>query len=240
MISLLQNSPKLTTLYMGANTNINTDCFVLLVQTLHGTGILNLFIDSCNVITNISSLDTYNLPCLQKLGLSGNNIGREGCTTLANLLRNEESSLIYLGLDNTGIDNEGAELLATSLENNNKLETLCLQGNGITEKGYKAFSKLLVDVSSVESTHNSNHTLKVLKLPPLTGAGMYWLREIVRGAIHIMAIVQLFRPPEPKLSSTNSITKQGRAYVVYRVSNTPPLAVSLQILNPFWYHISLH
>ena len=61
---------------------------------------------------------------------------------------------------------EEAELLAISLKHNTKLGTLYLQGNDITERGCKSFLKLLVDVSSVESTYNSNHTLA--KLSKLT------------------------------------------------------------------------
>lgn len=32
-------------------------------------------------------------------------------------------------------------------------------GNNITEKGFVAFLKLVVDISSIENTYNSNHTL---------------------------------------------------------------------------------
>ena len=186
MVPFLQNSPNLSSFDLGGNNNMNTDCFVLLVQTLHGKpleGKFALSICNCN-IANISALDRYTLPNLQRLTLSGNNIGREGCITLSNMLVREDSNLSYLHLDGTGIDDEGAELLAASLENNTKLHTLCLQGNNITERGYKAFLKVMIDIRSIENTYNSNHTLKVLKLPPRTSAGMY-IREIVRDAIHI-------------------------------------------------------
>jgi len=78
---------------------------------------------------------------------------------LANILQSEETSLIYLGLNNSSIDDEGAELLATSLENNTKLETLYITGNNITKRGKGAFLKLLLDASSIENAYNSNHTL---------------------------------------------------------------------------------
>ena len=187
MVSFLENAPNLSHVDLSGNNNINTECFVLLVQTLHGRPLevkLTLSICNCN-IANISALDRYTLPNLKQLTLSGNNIGREGCITLSNMLQQEGSNLSYLHLDGTGIDDDGAELLATSLENNTKLHTLYLRGNNITERGYKACLKVLIDIRSIENTYNSNHTLKVLKLPPLTSAGMYWMREIVRDATHI-------------------------------------------------------
>ena len=56
---------------------------------------------------------------------------------------------------------EEAELLVTSLKHNTKLECITLAHNeGITERGYVAFLKLLNDVSSIKSTYRSNHTLK--------------------------------------------------------------------------------
>ena len=169
MIPLLQNSPNLSVLYFHGNNNINTECFAVLVQALNGRpfggrSLEGLFINACN-ITDISALDTYNLLDLQQFYLGGNNIGRDGCITISNLLQLQQgSNLNDLDLDRSGVDDEGAEILVTSLENNTKLETLYLRDNDITERGYKAFLKLLVDVSSIENTYNSNHTLKELNL----------------------------------------------------------------------------
>lgn len=64
-----------------------------------------------------------------------------------------------LYLKATGIDDEGAELLASSLENNTKLRVLDLDENNITERGYIAILKIVVEVSSIENTYNSNNTL---------------------------------------------------------------------------------
>ena len=60
---------------------------------------------------------------------------------------------------------EEAELLATALKHNTSLKELHLSNNnGITERGHVAFLKLLNDVSSIENTYNSNHTLRECKL----------------------------------------------------------------------------
>jgi len=214
MISFLGNSPNLSYISFF-NSNINSECFEVLVSALHGRPVENLYLKNCN-ITDISALNTYTLPNLQSISLTGNNIGRQGCITISNLLQNENTTLtaVYLGragmgneeteilanslehntkleslslsgnnvgergytilsnvlqnegsnlkclyLKATGIDDEGAELLASSLENNTKLRVLDLDDNNITERGYIAILKIVVDVSSIENTYNSNNTL---------------------------------------------------------------------------------
>jgi len=159
MIPFLQNSPNLSTLFMGGN-NINLECFVVLVSALNGTSIEKLYFLNCN-ITDISALETYTLPRLKELILNGNHVGRDGCRILSNLLQKDRSTLKELYLINTGINDEGAELLANSLKQNTTLKKLHLSSNnGITEKGCKAFLKLLLGVSpTIESTYKSNHTL---------------------------------------------------------------------------------
>jgi len=183
------NDTNLSRLTLNGNNNINTDCFELLVQTLHerpleSSSLNSLFIGNCN-ITNISALETYNLPNLKHLVLNHNNIGRDGCSTLANILQREGSNLKSLDLDRTCIDDEGAEILATSLKHNTKLQVLDLNHNNITLRGYKAFLKLLVDVSSIENTYNSNHTLTFLKLDHSRQGVSYSIREHIRSAIQI-------------------------------------------------------
>jgi len=171
MVTFLQNSPNLSNISFDRNNNINTDCFELVVQILHGRSLdgrnleFKLSFSKCG-ITNISALDRYALPNIQDLELSGNNIGREGCITISNLLQQEGSNLKYLDLSDTGMGDGEAELLATSLENNTKLRTFLLEENdNISERGFKAFLKLIFDVSSIENMHNSNHTLRALYLP---------------------------------------------------------------------------
>ena len=161
-VGFLQNSPHLIKLDFG-DTNISTKGFALLIHRLHDTLLAVLYVNNC-IITDISTLETYNLPNLQYLNLNRNNIGREGCITLSNLLQKEASTLTKLHLDSTGIDDKGVEILATSLENT-KLKELHLLQNNITEVGCKAFLKVVVDISSIESMNNSNHTLRTIELP---------------------------------------------------------------------------
>jgi len=168
------NDTKLSELHFTVNPNFNTECFEMLIHNLHDKPLTDLEFGSCN-ISNVSALETYNLPHIQKLSLNDNNIGREGFIIISNLLQQEGSNLKHLYLSGTGMGDEDAELLATSLENNTKLHSLYLYDNSITKRGYKAFLQLLVDVSSIENTYNSNHTLNSLNLTaPVQGVDSTW------------------------------------------------------------------
>lgn len=84
---------------------------------------------------------------------------------IANLLQKEDSKLVNLGLENTGMGDEEAEIIATSLKHNTKLQYLYLMYNdNLGVRGCCAFLKLLNDISSIESTYNSNYSLKEVDL----------------------------------------------------------------------------
>jgi len=164
MLPFIQNSSNLSILNFGPNDDFDSECFDLLIRSLQDTFITDLNFHYCN-ITDLSVLDKYNLPNLRLLCLVGNIIGKEGCITISNLLQKEGTTLGCLILMDAGIDDEGAEMIASSLKHNTTLEVIALEDNdGITEKGYKAFLKLVVDVSSIEGTYTSNHTLKTCSL----------------------------------------------------------------------------
>ena len=193
MIPFLRNSPNLSLINLGNNKDICTEEFEVLINALDGGNIKILYLHDCN-IEDISVLANCTLPHLRELHLSGNSIrnvgaistlqnytnmeilklennsiGREGCIVISHLLQKEDSRLEVLDLDSNDIDDEGAEILAASLKHNNTLVTLYLIGNNnLEEKGCLAFLKLLIDVSSIDSAHNSNHTLKTLTLPDST------------------------------------------------------------------------
>ena len=120
---------------------------------------------------------------LEKLWLGRNNIGNEGCRSIANLLRKESSSLRYLDLENNDIGDEEAEILANSLEHNTTLVDLSLGENKFKEKGCRAFLSLLNDVSSIERTYNSNHTLITLHLPSFASSNYAKLEKHIASAI---------------------------------------------------------
>ena len=110
-----------------------------------------IFIWASTTYAVYNSMENYTN--LEVLYLSNNKIGREGCRSISKLLQKEGTRLNHLDLDSTNVGNEEAEILANSLRNNASLKTLELRENNITEKGYRAFSKLLYDVSSIDNTY---------------------------------------------------------------------------------------
>ena len=90
-------------------------------------------------------------------------IDQRVCVSLAQLLKSPGSNLTHLNLSNNLIDDEGIDILAVSLTNNTKLQTLDLYGNSkITESGWRSLLKLVCNVSSMTSVKESNHTLHCL------------------------------------------------------------------------------
>ena len=184
IVPLLRNSPQLKNIHFSRN-NFDTECFELLVQTLHGlSNVELLYLVNCNII-DISALESYPFT-IQKLALTRNNIGRDGCITLCNLLQQESgSTLTHLYLSRTGMGDEEAELLATSLKQNKKLDLLFMADNNITERGRGAFLKLLLDASSIENTYNSNHTLTCLTFDVRARATRDETSKQIKSALHI-------------------------------------------------------
>ena len=158
IVPFLQNCPKFSKLYLSGNSNFNSGCFEVLVSVLNGKSITILYLQHNN-IEDISALNRYNLPNFANLDLNGNKIGREGCITISKLLQKEGSNLTHLKLVDTGIDDKGAAILSTSLKYNTTLRYLDLSENNLTNEAYVAFSKVLIDITSIERTYNSNHTL---------------------------------------------------------------------------------
>ena len=196
MVPFIQSSQNLSKLYMSNKVHIGTEEFEMLINALDGGRIEELFVNGCK-IDDTSSLGNCTLSHLRVMNLAHNNlsnmgdnmsalenytnlehlylmscgIGREGCIVISNLMQKEDSRLKVLNLDFNDIDDEGAEILTASLKHNNSLKHLSLIGNNILEeKGCLAFLKLLIDVSSIESTYNSNHTLTNLVFPYCSGS----------------------------------------------------------------------
>ena len=101
---------------------------------------------------------------LEKLQLYGNDIGNAGCELLATLLADPNYNLRILSLGRNAINNEGATAIANSLINNNKLQQLYLYNNQIDQSVQDVFSYIICNVSNINNTHSSNHTLQTLEL----------------------------------------------------------------------------
>ena len=97
------------------------------------------------------------------LSLSGNAISSDGARVIAESLANSECHLESLYLC-TNAGDEGVATLAESLRSNQRLTRMSLSTNivNITETGWRAFSPILCDTTSIDATYNSNHTLQYL------------------------------------------------------------------------------
>ncbi|EJK66341.1 hypothetical protein THAOC_12749 [Thalassiosira oceanica] len=96
------------------------------------------------------------------LNLMGNALCAGGTRVIAVSLANPECRLEYFNLNGCGVGDEGTSILADGLRNNQRLTCMSLGDSNITERGWNAFSSILCDASSINATHNSNHTLQNL------------------------------------------------------------------------------
>ena len=96
--------------------------------------------------------------------MHSNRIGNAGCHALATLLVDTNCNIQTLDLEINQIGNEGATAIADSLTNNTKLKRLSLWNNPFDPSAVGIFCTVLCDTSSVNNTHQSNHTLVNLRL----------------------------------------------------------------------------
>jgi len=99
---------------------------------------------------------------LEELYLSGNLITAVGLRSLSEYFQSDSCCLKTLNLYGINFGDEGAMALAEGLIGNKSLTSLRFHPHqsGITHDGWAAFSKLLCDPSSSNSTYHSNHIIK--------------------------------------------------------------------------------
>eukprot|EP00984_Skeletonema_dohrnii_P003705 scaffold1279_cov124-Skeletonema_dohrnii-CCMP3373.AAC.6 len=158
MVPFLQNVDYLEELNLNDNT-ITSEGFNSVFRALHGSAINYLRCSGCG-IDSIKIDNDYIPRNLRILGLCHNSINADGCRELAKLLQH---SLLRLELSNNCIDDEGVEILANSLCNSSWLQ-IDLTQNQISVEGMKLLLKVVNDISSIESTLRSNHTLNLIKV----------------------------------------------------------------------------
>ena len=96
---------------------------------------------------------------LTTLHLNKNKIGNDGVAALAATLQSN-ATLATLYLRTNMINDDGVETLADALKSNTSLKRLDLRGNNdISEKGKIMLLKVVIDISSIKATLQSNHTL---------------------------------------------------------------------------------
>ena len=163
MVPFLQSANNLTHLDLD-NNNLQSEGFNLLFRALSNSPIERLDCDGCDIKS--IEIDTKKIPKqLRSLYLMSNIINASGCCELAKLLQGRDATLRYLILNSNQIDDDGVAFLADALQNNTSLKTLSLEGNNkISKQGHLMLLKLVGDVSSIETTLQSNHTLNKIRI----------------------------------------------------------------------------
>ena len=211
MVPFLKKCPNLSELDMDGNNDLKTDGFELLVDSLRGIDtIQKLRVERCGV-SSIMALERNALPSLRNLDLGGNiialipsfdkfpkleslyldrnEIDPDGYHAIAELLRKRESSLTLLSLCSTGMGDREANIIAKSLQSNTKLTTLEMRGrNCFSRKGLISFIKLLNDISSIDNTVSSNHTILTLGFPERARLGHHQIMRYIDFAINMNRI----------------------------------------------------
>ena len=167
MVPFLQSANNLVRLDLSGNV-FQSEGFNLLLRALRNSPVERLDCSACD-IESIEEIDSENKPKkLEKLFLNYNHINADGCRGLAKLLRGGDSTLTTLDLDENKIDDEGVAVLVGALQSNTSLMGLQLAGNvDISNQGLVMLLKLVNDISSVEATLRSNHTLRKISLEKL-------------------------------------------------------------------------
>ena len=160
MVPFLQNSNKLVNLDLREN-NLQSEGFNAMFRALRNSPVRQLYCDKCG----ITSIEIRCIPKhLKELYLNENSISVDGCRQIAKLLGGD-ATLERLQLRDNEIDDEGVEILVEALKNNKSLKGLDLRENGsISRQGRIVLLKLVSDISSIEATLRSNHTLEDIKV----------------------------------------------------------------------------
>ena len=166
MVPFLQNAYHLKSLDLGGN-NFRSEGFNLLFRALRNTPIELLDCSACGI--DSMEIDSEHIPRnLEVLLLAANSIDADGCREIAKLLQGGNATLERLNLDNNKIDDDGVDILVDALQSNTSLENIYLRGSpgdqwgnrGISKRGMIMMLKLVNDISSIDATLQSNHTLK--------------------------------------------------------------------------------
>ena len=162
MIPFLQNADNLAYLDIDDNNIIQSAGFNLMFRALSDSPIDTLRVNRCYI--NSIEIDSQHIPQnLTTLQFDGNNINSDGCREIAKLLKGGSATLNILSLEDNKIDDEGVEILVDALKNNTSLTHIYLgQNRKISIEGMKSCLRLVNDISSINATLQSNHTLQMV------------------------------------------------------------------------------
>ena len=163
MVPFLQNASNLVELDLGDNS-IQSEEFNFLLGALCDSPAKILHCFNCNIES--IHIDNNRYPAkLEELILNRNRVNEEGCRGIAKLLQMPDCALERLDLSANHVNDAGVAILVDALQKNSSLTALQLEENrGISIDGKIMMLKLVNDISSVEATLQSNHTLRTIHL----------------------------------------------------------------------------
>ena len=182
VLTFLMNAPKLK----GLRLNLESASLRPIVRALNGRSIESLSLmdgdigdasafGSCN-LPSLGSLvlmssgmtsfpPLHGFPALTWLSLYGNKIDKGGFARLNEYLASDSCSLQSLNLHKTGMADDDISLITRALKRNRSVEELDLSENDCGEEGYRSILKMMVDISSIKATFESNTFLCDIMLP---------------------------------------------------------------------------
>ena len=179
MLPFLSGSERLTSLSITSQ-DFDTACLDMIADTLKGGPLTHLNLSDCQ-IKNATALERCVLPDLEFLSLRENGLATLPTLTsyaklkelwlydnqlegvefqkISDLIQTSQS-LTELGLGKNKLHDTDLELLAGAIKSSNTLTYLDVENEELTERGHLAILKCLLDMSSLEATVKSNHSLK--------------------------------------------------------------------------------
>ena len=187
LASWMTNNSRLKYLDLASNEQVSLDGWLAFFGVLHNTnsGLETLDISNNHlssapfmdvqeglgiivktlqlVSTMVNSLGS--LRSMKTLDLSSSLVSLPSSSnwadSLATILHNQSCDLESLSLSHNDIEDAGVNSFSAALANNNSLRELKLNGSisVISDLGWGALTKALCDMSSIEATYTSNHTL---------------------------------------------------------------------------------
>ena len=124
---------------------------------------LDLSLSATNITDEVATALTIalaNNSRLRKLDLSSNHdVTATGWVGFSVVLRNPNTALEILDLQDNDLNDQVITYFADALVNNNMLRDLNLNGTNVSYDGYAAFTHTLCNNASILITYHSNHTL---------------------------------------------------------------------------------
>ena len=183
MLPFFSNAHNLQKLELQ-DVNIQSEGFNTIVRILSDKPMESLSFSKCGIES--IEIDLAFFPrTLKSLSLSKNKINAEGCKEVSKLLQVRDSTLTELVLRRNEIDDECVSILVDALRDNTSLVRLDL--GELSRKSETMLLKLVNDISTIEATLQSNHTLKYFYLE----SAPYFTDEVIGHYINLATDINI-------------------------------------------------